>query len=521
MVSVSGACASPSRSSDRSRPLRGRTLALSVLSAGLVLFVVVVLVGCGEDTPPSEERPPNVLFILADDLGYMDVGAYNPETFYETPNIDSLARRGMRFTDGYVANPVCSPTRYSIMTGRYPSRENHTDWFCGDRSGRFEHAEYDCSMGVDQTTLAEAFREGDYATWFGGKWHLGPDPKHWPDRQGFDENVGGYAVGNPSPFGGYFSPWDNPRLQEPSKGRYLPNYLADAAGRFVESHRDERFFAYLSFYEVHNPKQAPDSLIQKYREKRDRQRLDEVEEFEQIDQVWPDAGPRRERVVQGHPVYAAMVEALDTAVGTVLDALRKNGVADNTVVVFLSDNGGLSTSEGHNTSNRPLRGGKGWLYEGGIREPYIIHWPGVTAPGSTTDVPVISNDLYPTLLDIAGLRSRPEQHVDGVSLVPVLRGESSLDREALYWHYPHYSNQGGFPGGAIRVGPWKLIEEYEEGRVRLFNLEKDRGERTNLAGQYPEWVDQLREQLHSWYEDVDARFLRAGEEDSDPWRPGE
>lgn len=501
----------------------GLRFILTPVAAGLLLMLSFLVAGCGASAGRSEAPSPNVLFILADDLGYMDVGVYNENTFYETPHIDSLVQQGMMFTDGYVANPVCSPTRQSIMTGQYPSRDNNTDWFCGDRTERFNHAEYDCSMDPDHVTLAEAFQEEGYATWFGGKWHLGPDSTHWPEHQGFDVNKGGWEAGSPTAHGGggYFSPYNNPRLEDGPEGEYLPFRLADEAGQFIESHREEPFFAFLSFYEVHNPREAPDSLIEKYREKRERLGLDEVTEFEEIEQVWPEADPRRERIVQGHPVYAAMVEAMDAAVGRVLETLEENGLSDDTVVVFMSDNGGLSTAEGHNTSNRPLRGGKGWLYEGGIRVPYLIRWPGVTTEGSTSEVPATSTDFYPTLLDIAGLAMRPEQHLDGVSLVPALKGDGSIDRDALYWHYPHYSNQGGFPGGAIRMGPWKLVEDYEDGAVQLFNLAEDLREQNDVSSQHPERVDRMRQQLHEWYEDVDARFLRAKEDGAEPWRPGQ
>lgn len=486
------------------------------------MLLVFVVTGGGSPAENGGDRP-NVLFILADDLGYMDIGAYAPDSFYETPNVDSLAAAGMLFTDGYVANPVCSPTRASIMTGRHPSRDNHTDWFCGDRTERFRHAEYDCSMAVEQLTLAEAFQAGGYDTYFAGKWHLGPEPRHWPENQGFDVNKGGWRAGSPSAHGagGYFSPYDNPRLADGPDGEYLPFRLAEETEAFIEAERENPFFAFLSFYEVHNPRQAPDSLIEKYRQKRERLGLDEVDEFEGIEQVWPDAGERRARVVQGHPVYAAMVEAMDTAVGRVLAALEENGVSDNTVIIFVSDNGGLSTSEGHNTSNRPLRGGKGWLYEGGIRVPQIVLWPGHTQAGDTAAVPTTTMDFYPTLLDIANLPTHPEQHVDGTSLVPVLQGDSSLEREALFWHYPHYSNQGGFPGGAIRMGEWKLIEDYEEGHVRLFDLAADRGERNNVAGRYPDRVERMQGRLHDWYQEVDARFLRGTDDHPNPWRPGD
>jgi len=454
---------------------------ISRCALSLLVVLSLTALGCqeaGESGPPAQ---PNVLFILADDLGYMDIGAYNPDTFYETPHLDTLAQRSMRFTDGYAANPVCSPTRFSIMTGQHPSRQNHTDWFCGQRTERFNHAEYDCSMDTSQVTVAEAFRAAGYDTWFGGKWHLGPDSTHWPERQGFDINKGGWRAGSPSAYGGggFFSPYNNPRLEDGPEGEYLPFRLAAEAESFIAQDREAPFFAFLSFYEVHNPRQAPDSLVEKYRQKRAELGLDPDEfqpsEFEEIEQVWPDEAPRQERVVQGRPVYAAMVEAMDIAIGRVLAALRANGLDDNTVVVFTSDNGGLSTSEGRNTSNRPLRGGKGWVYEGGIREPLLVRWPGVTPEGATTNVPAISTDFYPTLLEMAGLPARPEQHRDGVSLAPVLEGDTALGREALFWHYPHYSNQGGFPGGAIRMGPWKLIENYEDGSVQLFNLEQDLG----------------------------------------------
>ena len=487
----------------------------------LLLLLAVVGPGTAPGQPADAPDRPNVLFILADDLGYMDVGAYNPGTFYETPHLDSLAESGLMFTDGYAANPVCSPTRHSIMTGRHPSRDNHTDWFCGDRTERFDHARYDCSVDTSQTTIGEAFRAAGYDTYFAGKWHLGPEPRHWPENQGFDVNKGGWRAGSPSAHGGggYFSPYNNPRLADGPDGEYLPYRLAQETEAFIEAERTDPFFAVLSFYEVHNPRQAPDSLVGTYRQKRERLGLDRVDEFEGIEQVWPDEPTRRARVVQGHPVYAAMVEAMDQAVGRVLASLRANGLSDETIVVFTSDNGGLSTSEGHNTSNRPLRGGKGWLYEGGIREPYVIRWPGVTTAGRTSDVPVISTDFYPTLLDAAGLPLRPDQHVDGTSLVPVLRGRPTLERDALFWHYPHYSNQGGFPGGAVRMGEWKLIEDYEDGQVRLFHLGRDLGERNNVAGRYPGRVEQMRARLHEWYEEVGARFLRPVADGPAPWRP--
>ena len=464
-------------------------------------------------------RPLNVVFFLVDDLGYMDVGCNNPDTFYETPNIDRLAASGMRFTSGYAANPVCSPTRYSIMTGKYPTRVGATNFFSGTREGRFRPAPLNDRMPLEEVTLAEALKDHGYATLFAGKWHLGPTPEFWPEHQGFDINKGGVDRGGP--YGGkrYFSPYGNPRLADGPDGEHLPDRLATETAKFIEAHRDQPFLAYLAFYSVHTPLMAPDDLVEKYRAKAERLGLPARGQFAGEEQILPTDEPRRVRTVQSHAVYAAMVESMDRAVGKVLDKLDELGLADSTAVVFMADNGGLSTSEGSPTSNLPLRAGKGWLYEGGIREPLLIRCPGVTKPGSTCDVPVISTDFYPTILDIAGLPPRPDQHLDGVSLAPLLRGGSSLDRDALYWHYPHYSNQGGMPGGAIRAGDWKLIERFEDGRVQLYNLAKDIGEQRELAGEHPDQVAALRDKLHAWYAEVDAKFLEAKPGGPEPWRP--
>jgi arylsulfatase A-like enzyme len=464
------------------------------------------------------EQPRNIVFFLVDDLGYMDVSPNNPETFYETPNIQRLAETGMRFTDGYAANPVCSPTRYSVMTGKYPTRAGVTNWFTGVREGRFLGAPLNNRMPLEEVTLAEALKERGYATFFAGKWHLGPE-EYWPEHQGFDINKGGNERGGP--YGGkrYFSPYGNPRLEDGPPGEHLPDRLASETGSFIEAQQDKPFFAYLSFYSVHTPLMAPEDLVKKYEEKAKRLGLDRREQFAPEEQVWPVDDPRRVRTVQAHAVYAAMVESMDRAVGKVLDKLDELGLAENTAVFFMSDNGGLSTSEGSPTSNLPLRGGKGWLYEGGIREPFMIRCPGVTKGGETCSVPVISTDFYPTILELAGAPLRPDNHQDGVSLAPLLRGEYSLDREALFWHYPHYSNQGGFPGGAVRMGDWKLIERFEDGRVHLYNLAEDIGEQDDVAQSHPDRVADLRGRLHRWYKETGAKFLRAKPTGPEPWRP--
>lgn len=457
---------------------------------------------------------PNFVFFLVDDLGYMDIGANNPGTFYETPNVDALARSGMRFTNGYAANPVCSPTRYSIMTGKYPTRVGATNFFSGTRAGRFKPAPLFNRMPLEEITLAEALQEAGYKTAFLGKWHLGPTEEFWPEHQGFDVNIGGHVRGLPR---SYFSPYSNPRLKDGPRGEHLTARLTDEAIRLIDENKNDPFLIYLSFYTVHTPLQAPKKLVEKYRRKAET--VTGQREFGPEEQVWPNARERRVRLVQKHATYAAMVETMDRSIGRVLDHLRKSGLDKNTVVCFTGDNGGLSTSEGSPTSNLPLRGGKGWVYEGGIREPFLIRAPGVTKPGSVSDEPVISTDFYPTILELAGIEQKPEQHRDGVSLVGVLKDEEGLFRQ-LFWHYPHYSNQGGFPGGATRDGDWKLIERYEDGRTHLYNLADDIGEQNDLAAQMPDRVRHMRECLHDWYGTVNARFLEpATPNGPQPWRP--
>ncbi len=461
----------------------------------------------------SEPSRPNVVVFLVDDLGYMDIGANNPKCFYDTPNIDTLARSGMRFTDGYAANPVCSPTRYSIMTGKYPTRVDATNFFSGTRSGRFNPAPLNDKMPIREITIAERLKSRGYTTFFAGKWHLGPSEEYYPQNQGFDVNVGGHHGGGPYTGGKYFAPFENPQMdQESPAGDHLPARLARDTAAFIETNKDKPFLAYLSFYSVHTPLMGRPDLVEKYRKKAEAINDPEFAEEEQV--FGPN--PRKVRILQKHAVYGAMVEAMDEAVGRVLKQLEDSGVADRTLVIFTSDNGGLSTSEGSPTSNLPLRGGKGWIYEGGIREPWIIRYPGVTQAGSISAEPICSIDIFPTLASVAG--GEVTHAIDGVNLLPVLKG-GSLDRQSLYWHYPHYSNQGGFPGGAIREGDFKLIERYEDGRIHLYNLRDDMGERTDLATKHPQRVAEMRARLHDWYKTVDAKFLQQKNDGPKPWRP--
>lgn len=457
-------------------------------------------------------RPPNVVVILVDDLGYMDIGANNPDCFYETPSIDRLADSGMRFTDGYAANPVCSPTRYSLMTGKYPTRVAATNFFSGKRAGKFRPAPLNNKMPLSEITLAQLLKENGYATFFAGKWHLGDTPEYYPQNRGFDVNIGGWSRGGPYTGNKYFAPFKNPEIKvESPEGEHLPARLARETARFIANNQDRPFLAYLSFYSVHTPLMGRPDLVKKYNKKA----ADIVgEEFASEEQVIGDK-PRKVRILQKHAVYAAMVEAMDKAVGTVLNQLEESGLTENTIIVFTSDNGGLSTSEGSPTSNLPLRGGKGWVYEGGIREPWIIRYPSVTKPGAVSHQPICSIDLFPTISAAAGIEVK--HSIDGIDLSPALSAQP-LDRDSLFWHYPHYSNQGGFPGGAIRRGDYKLVERYEDGRIHLFNLKRDTGEQTDLSSEMPDLVKSMRAELHEWYRSVDAKFLQA-KDGLNPWSP--
>ncbi len=434
---------------------------------------------------------PNLVVILADDLGYMDIGANNPKTFYETPNIDGLARRGMRFTQGYAACCVCSPTRGSLMTGKYPPRFGITDYIPGMRSGKLLSAPNALHLPLEETTIAEALRDGGYATFFAGKWHLGGG-EFYPGAQGFPKDLVAPGVKNLTNAQFWYphsvkppNPKDDPKTTD---------RIVNEVVSFIGAHKDQPFFAYLPFLAVHIPIGARADLIANFEKKK----------AGVPENTWGTEGKSRVRQVQNHAAYAAMLKQLDMGVGRILEALEKNGLTERTIVVFMADNGGLSTAEGHPTSNLPLRGGKGWPYEGGIREPWIVVAPGLTKPGSVCDTPVISTDYYPTLLELARLPLKPEQHLDGLSIVPLLKGET-LDRgKPLFWHYPHYGNQGGAPHGAVREGDWKLIEWYEDGSLELYNIAHDLGERNNLAARHPETARTLLDKLAAWRKEVKA-----------------
>jgi arylsulfatase A-like enzyme len=454
--------------------------------------------------------PPNIVFILADDMGWADLGCYG-STFYQTPNLDRLAKEGTRFTDAYAACSVCSPTRASILTGKYPARLHLTDWLPGRPSkpqDLLKAPAIEQALPLKELTLAKALKAGGYRTCFIGKWHLG-GPGFYPEQQGFDINIGGCQRGSPP---SYFSPYNIPTLTDGPKGEYLNDRLTDEAVKFLEKAAGQKqpFLLYLAHYAVHIPLQAKTETVEKYKALAASLPPSSSPEFVN------DSG-HRVRQIQNHPVYAAMVESLDGSVGRILKQLQKLGLETNTIVFFTSDNGGLATAEGWPTSNLPLRAGKGWPYEGGVREPLLIKWPGVTKPGAICREPVISMDYYPTMLQMAGLPPRPDQHVDGVSLAPLLQG-GSLAARPLFWHYPHYSNQGGKPDGAVREGDWKLVEWFEDKQVELYDLKSDPGEKHNLAAEQSGTAAALRKKLQAWRETVSAQ-MPTPNPDSDKAKP--
>ncbi len=452
-------------------------------------------------------RKPNIIFILIDDLGWRDLTCYG-SSFYETPNIDRLAAEGMRFTDAYASCPVCSPTRASFLTGRYPATIGITNYIPGNAWGKLMGVPYFHELPAGQTTLADVLRADGYHTYHVGKWHLGPE-RRWPEHCGFDINVGGCSWGLPRR--GFFSPYENPRLADGPVGEYLTDRLTTEAITLMRQAGEDPYFMYLSHYAVHVPIQAPTDLVKKYEGKARAMGLDALDPFED-GEFFPCLHKKdhrvRRRLVQSDPAYAAMVENLDMNVGRVLDALDDLGQADDTIVIFTSDNGGLSTAEGSPTCNAPLCEGKGWMYDGGVREPLLVRWPGRVKCGSVCDVPVTTPDFFPTFLDAVGLPSRPDQHCDGVSLMPLLAGggADALGREAIFWHYPHYSNQGGSPACAVRAGDWKLIEFFEDARLELYNLRDDIQESRNLLDAQPRRAARLHAQLVAWRKSVEAKI---------------
>lgn len=451
-----------------------------LLALGLMLF------------PDELSGRPNVVLFLVDDLGWRDLGCQGSE-YYRTPRIDALAATGVRFTNAYAACAVCSPTRAAILTGKYPARLLLTQWLPAGRwdpsRHRMEEGRFLRSLPLEEVTLAEALREANYTTYHVGKWHLGGEPFSMPRHHGFDENVGGDDHGAP---GSYFHPfegaWTVPTtglkvakqaFDGGNEGDYLTDLMAREAGRLIRGSGGRPFFLYLPFYAVHSPLQGKKDKLARYR-----------------------AVPKEKR--QGTPDYAAMVESVDDGVGYVMSVLQEQELADETLVIFTSDNGGMSKA----TAHAPLRANKGSHYEGGIRVPLIVAGAGVTERGGVSDFPVTSSDLYPTILDLADLPALPEQHVDGVSLASILQGEGNPDRESIFWHYPHYNRHpSSAPASIVRRGDWKLIE-FLEGGIELYDLRKDIGESRNLVEERPALAAELLAELKAWKVSVGADPMR-------------
>jgi arylsulfatase A len=482
----------------------------------------------------AETKRPNVIFFLVDDLGWRDVGCYGSQ-FYETPAIDQLAKDGMLFDNAYSTCHVCSPSRASILTGKYPARTNLTEWLAGRPERDYEklhHAEKITALPDEEQTLAETLQQHGYATANYGKAHLNKDPKTY----GFDEAITGWVKSYYHPFGGTYN-----KTLPAKEGDYYTDKLTDAAIDFIERSKDRPFFVHLEHFSVHDPIQGRKDLVQKYKRKLTAmprqdgpgyilepnpdgpaisvERLKVLAEnddssLHQNDRVW------WVKQKQDNVEFAGMVAATDESLGRIRAKLKELGLEKNTIIIFTSDNGGMAASNQYRginhpretlnarfaSSNLPLRGAKGWNYEGGIRVPLIVHWPDKIQPGSTSKALVTGTDYYPTLLEMLNLEALPDQHIDGRSFVAALKGQD-YDRGPIYWHFPHYSNHGfQSPGGAIRSGRYKLLEYYENGTIQLFDLETDIGEQNDLAKSQPELAQKLKKMLHDWRDAVDARM---------------
>ena len=446
-------------------------------------------------------QSPNLILINVDDLGWKDLGCYGSDV-YETPNIDKLARNGLKFTNAYSACAVCSPTRAAIMTGRYPARLGVTDWirarfqggkipkdkknpsgWVGSKNKKVLCPQNALWMELEEVTIAEKLKEDGYATCHIGKWHLGADD-WYPEKQGFDENYGGCDYGQPP---SYFDPFKNKRLDGiyglPGKkqGEYLTDRECDEAVMFIKKNRQKKFFLNFANYAVHTPIQAKPSLLDKYKTK-----------IQSLD------------TKQKNAAYATMVESVDQAVGRIITILKEEGIFDRTLIIFTSDNGGLLGV----TNNAPLRSGKGFPYEGGIRVPLIIFWPDFINGGKVIDTPVSSIDFFPTLSSAAGIKNSTDKVVDGLNLLPLIKGENNIKRQSLFWHFPHYRGKIN-PYSIIRNGDWKLIKRYDGKPFELFNLKNDLSEKNDLSQDMPEKVKELNEEIMIWLLKTNAKVPRA------------
>ncbi|MEM7368609.1 MAG: sulfatase [Bacteroidota bacterium] len=518
-------------------------LLLSIFS-----LLLLALTG-GNNTPTAVEESdkPNIVFFLVDDLGWADVGCYG-SSFYDTPNIDALAKDGVRFTNAYAACHVCSPTRASILTGKYPATINLTDWLPGRGETPFQklsNAKIYQHLPYSETTIAEVLKDVGYNTAIMGKWHLGKDPST-PMAHGFDLHIPDWHT-NPGRKRGFHNPHLFKGLEDSKEGDYLTDRMADKAVEYIEENKDNPFFLYMAHFAVHDPIEGRKDLVEKYKKKLASQpeqegpdfilegnpdnptnpsraeldKLMELPEYANTYKSYPNDLVKVKQK-QDNVEFAAMVEAVDQSLGRIVNKLNELGLDDNTIIVFFADNGGMSAANGtprrvlkeeqldeaYSTSNLPLRGAKGWLYEGGIREPMIIKWPQKGKVGIECHEPVISVDFYPTLLEMIGESDRVTQDKEGKSLVPLLKGEE-MERGPIYWHFPHYSNHGMHcPGGGIRDGDYKLLDYFENGTIQLFNLKEDIGEQNDLSKIEVEKAQELKAKLDQWRIDVGAQMMK-------------
>lgn len=472
-------------------------------SCKVTLVCILIFASCTGQ--PDRPESPNVLFIIADDFGAHDLSSMGSE-FYETPNLDRLASESVVFTRGYAAARVCSPSRASIMSGKSPARHGITDWIgapAGEdwrKQGRYTNLlppDYRRSLPHEYTILPEALKEAGYKTFFAGKWHLGSEGSY-PEDHGFDENQGGFEAGGPYT-GGFFSPFNNPKMEDhPDEvGISLPEKLARETSAFIEENREQPFFAFLSFYAVHAPIQTTQSYWKKYRDKAEAMGV--AENGFEMGYYLPI------RQVQDNPVYAGLIEHMDDAIGTVLQKLEEAGLEDETIVIYTSDHGGVAAGDDYATSNKPLRGGKGMQFEGGLRVPYFIKVPWLNRAGQTIDIPVTGTDFYPTILDLVGEELRPLEHADGVSLKPLMEGKS-IDERYLYWHYPHYGNQGGRPSSIIRDQKWKLVRYHADSTEVLYDLQNDPQELFDLTSENRNVAARLSRALSDYLESMNVSY---------------
>ena len=458
----------------------------------LLIAIFLLFIGC----IGTDNKKPNVIFILVDDLGWNDLG-YTGSAFYESPNIDKLSKDSFEFKTAYAASSVCSPTRASIMTGKHPARVNITDWIPGlDPKNKPLLGPKDLhQLPLNETTIAEKLKESGYKTFYAGKWHLGSQG-YYPEENGFDINIGGFEKG--SPMGGYYSPYKNPKLSDGPEGEYLTDRLTNESISFIENHnKNQPFVLFLSFYNVHTPIQPNLKHVNYFKKK-----LDSMDDNKARVRKEGEAISLLNQVNHN---YASMVYAMDENVGRLINSLKENNLYNDALIIFTSDNGGLSTlGRVAPTSVFPLRAGKGWLYEGGIRIPQLIKTPGNSKNVKIEDV-TVSYDLFPTILDYAGLKSETE--IDGKSLMPILKGESKMDREDVFWHFPHYHGSLWKPGSAIRHGDWKLVEHFESNTVELYDLKSDIGEMNDLSSNFPKKTQDLLNRLNNLREETNANIV--------------